>query len=138
MRSSSVWQEAKAIPLPAYVLTVAALLAAPWLLVNHVFEPRKAEGSVQAATPVAPRTTTGPAQNTAGAARTTRAAERQYASAEASAPDQESGTDESARKSAKKTQGRSGQGANRDSRHSSYAQTAPTWRSPAEGTLGPH
>ena len=139
MRDSSVWQEVKSIPLPAYFITIGALLTAPLLLVNFVFEPSKPESSAHAAT--------GFMQNTVGTAPTARAAGSQYASSERTGSSaqpayQQSGTDEAARKSAKKAQPRSGQGvighANRDSRYSSYAQTAPNWRSPAEGTLGPH
>jgi len=124
-RSSGVWQEVRSIPLSAYFVAVAALVAAPMLLVKLVFEPSKAEGSAPPATKVettvrAPRTTTG------------------------TAPTAPAATDETASKSSKKAQPRSSHGgvgiarANREGRYSTYAETTPSWRSTAQGTLGPH
>ena len=140
--SSSVWREAKSIPLPAYFIAVGTLVAAPYLLVNFVLAPSKPASSTHAATSVEaslhkPGTTTGSTHNAVGTASTVFAAQSQDASPErtdgsAQPAYQQSGRD------AKRAQSRSGTHAYADSRSPSYARTGPNGRSSAEGTLGPH
>ena len=140
--SSSVWREAKSIPLSAYVIAAGTLVAAPFLLVNFVLAPSKPASSAHAATSVEaslhkPGTTAGSTRNAVGTAALAFAAESQDASPERTDGSAQPAYQQSSR-DAKRAQSRGGMRAYAESRSPSYARTGPNGRSSAEGTLGPH
>src|SRR5262245_3191735 len=154
MRETSLWQEVTSIPLPAYFLTIGALLTALWLLVNFVLDPSKPASPQPAMTDLSKssgtaRTTTGSApaaRSIAPVALPARAGSELPTTptlAEAAEEQPASGGAAEANPSTRAKPKKSGQKSTRgnDRAHaaySSYAQRNPWPTSPAEGTLGPH